>query len=190
MSIDLSNPERHTLLFHPSQEQPTHINKLFNDPDFIQLYLGDKRTFEISWASGSDIPGSVEILEELIAQGDFSKGMVALRRTTDEIDAGMSGANQLEGEAEDILNEVVRSEDRVLGYRLMSRHVQLAFRPTWPKTHHDIPTNELVLQMKRTNKMARYITDQAISLSAMDGLRESTDQTLDELSEYLPALRK
>lgn len=187
--LDPSNPERFTTLVHPSFDNPTHVHKIFDDPDFIQLAMVDKNYFDIRWASNANGVQSLELLDELIEQSEFSKGRVVLKHTFKRPGTIIGGANVVKGEAEDIMNEVRDAGDRVLGYSLKNKALELSFHKSWPKTYHDIETNEVVLRMRRENTMARYITDQAISLSAMEGLRSSTDQTLDEFSEYLPVLR-
>lgn len=187
--LNPSNPERFTPLVYPSLEHPAYVHKIFEDPDFIQLHLEDKKKFNIRWASNASIVQSLELLDEIIDQGDFSTGTIALRQTFGRQGQIIGGANQLSASSEDIMNEVRDAGDRVIGYSLSNKELELRFHPSWPKTYHDLSVNEVVLRMKRTNKMARHITDQAISLTAMQGLRNSTDQTLDELAKYLPSLR-
>jgi hypothetical protein len=187
--LDPANPERFKSIPYPSPENPELVYKIFDDPDFIQLNLREKKTFDIRWASNASHVQSLELLGELIEQSEFKTGTLALRHTFRRPGTVSGGANMFDGEAEDILNEVRDAGDRVISYTLKSKSLELNFSPSWPKTYHDIQTNEVFLRMKRSNRMARYITDQAISLTAMEGLRSSTDQTLDEFSEYLPSLK-
>lgn len=188
-NLDPSNPERFKPISYPSSDQPELVFKVFEDPDFIQLNLREKKHFDIRWATNASHVQSLELMSEMIEQSEFTTGTLALSHTFRRAGTVTGGANFLEGEAEDIMHEVRDAGDRVLSYNLKSKSLMLEFGPSWPKTYHDIHTNEVVLRMKRSNKMARYITDQAISLTAMEGLRSSTDQTLDEFSEYLPALK-
>lgn len=187
--INPLNPERFTPLVHPSLKHPTYVHKIFEDPDFIGMHLEDKKMFDIRWASNASMVQSLELFGEIIDQANFCTGTIALRHTFGRQGQIMGGANQLHGEAEDIMDEVRDAGVRVIGYSLSNSELELKFLPSWPKTYHDMSTNEVVLRMKRTNKMARHITDQTISLTAMEGLRSSADQTLDEFAKYLPILR-
>ncbi len=187
--LDPSNPERYKTLAHPSVERPTHLFKIFEDPDFIQMDLSEKRDFYIRWASNANNVQSLELLDEIIEQADFESGTITLRHTFERPGMVIGGANILSGDAEDIANEVRDAGDRVIGYSLSNKSLELRFGPSWPKTYHDIATNELMIKMRRSDKMARFIIDQSISLTAMEGLKRSTDQTLDEFAKYLPALQ-
>lgn len=183
------NPERNVTQPYPSAVRPKFVFKIYDDPDFIQLSLRDRRSFDIRWATNANHVQSVDQLSELIEQSYFTQGTISLRHSFERTGTVSGGANILEGDAEDILNEVKDAGDRVIGYSLSSKALQLSFQPSWPRTYHDIHTNEIILKMSRRNKMARAITDQAISLTAMEGLRSSTDQTLNEFSQYLPAFK-
>lgn len=184
------SPERYKTLAYPSDQKPTHITKIFKDPDFIEMSLMERRNFSMRWASNASIVQSVELLNEFNEQADFRNGTIVLKHTFERNGTIAGGANVLNGEPEDILGEVLDSSDRAIGYSLSNKAMQLRFGPSWPKTYHDIATNEIDITLKRTNRMARFIIDQAISLTAMEELRQSTDQTLDEFAEYLPLLRR
>ncbi len=188
--LNPSSPERFTTLVYPSHQQPTYVSEVFEDPDYIQLHLGDKKDFDIRWTTNASSIQSLELLSEFIVQSDFTSGTITLRHAFDRPDTLVGGANVLNGDAEDIMNEVHDAGDRVIGYSLTSKSLELHYSPSWPKTYHDIRANEIVLKMRRTNNMARYIIGQAISLTALEGLRNSADNTLAEFATYLPVLRR
>lgn len=187
--LNPQNPEKFVPLTFPENGRVIHVYKRFDDPDFIELYLGAKKTFEVTWATNANSTQSVDLISELTNQAEFNKGTIALTHTFRRPDTVMGGTNFLEGPPEDIINEVRDSGARAVGYTLHSKNITLAFRPTWPKTYHDIASNEFVLTLGRRNPMARFVLDQTISLTGMDGVRGSIDKTLDEFAEFVPVLR-
>lgn len=186
--METPTPERYVPLVYPSEKQPRYVDKIFDDPDFIRLSLVDKKNFQVSWATSGNGVHSLELLSEFIDESDFDSGTIALKQTYQRPNT-IGGFNELEGEAEEIINEVKDAGDRVIGFSLRSRTLELFFRPSWPRTYYNLQTNEIALDMNRKAKTARHITSKAISLTAMNELGASTEETLDQLARYLPVLK-
>ena len=188
-NLDPLNPEKFVPLRHPASGPVEHVFKRFDDPDFIMLYLGAKKDFEVSWATNANAMQSVDLISEFAEENGLETGTIVLKHAFRRPNTIIGGANHLEGSAEDVLNEVQDSGDRAVGYTLHSKQLGLAFRQVWPRTYHDIKTNEFVLTISRKNSMARFILGRTISLTAMEGLKQSTEVTLNELAEFVPILR-
>jgi len=189
-AIDPMNPERYVLFPYPTTGPVTSVDKLFEDPDFVRVSLDTKKDFEISWATNASAAQSLELIGEITDQADFTKGAIALKHTFRRPDVVVGGVNMLEGLAEDVMGEVQDGADRVLGYTLYSKAMDISYRRSWPRTYHDIQTNEFALRLGRKDSMARFIVDRTVSLTAMEGFKSVVDSTLDEFATYVPALRR
>lgn len=185
----MSIPERYKPLPYGEEGVIRGVNKIFDDPDFAQITLEGSGKFALSWATDKTADESLYCLGDMIKTSDFHKGIIVLIRNIRRPNSLTAGVNVLQGEAEDIINEIHESNDRIASYQLFNRDLELRWAPAWPKTFHDIPTNELSIRFKRRRSMSRFIVDQCISETALPGLLSSVDITLDEFAQYQPSLR-
>jgi hypothetical protein len=166
------------------------VHKFFEDPDFARIRIrDDEHPFDISWATDKTAPESLDVLEEFIESSQLKTGSIVLRHTFERPGTIMGGANLLEGELEDIVNEVYDSQERAVNFTLYGPDFDLWWSHSWPMTFHEIPTNEILLRFNREQSVSRYAIDHCMSLTAMPGLRSTIDITLDEFAVYQPELK-
>ena len=191
MATEAAPPKNVLIETGPNEMWPDrfYLSKFFDDPDYVYLDLTDRpEGIQFHWATEFSAADALHALEGFIEENKLGKGNISLRHTFERRGTIIGGSNFLRGDADDIMNEVYDSEDRVAQFMLGNKHIDLAWGHAWPKNFHDIPTNEISLRFNKAKHVSRVAVSACMQETALPGLRAAIDVTLDEFASYEPSL--
>ena len=174
----------------PDAKSIIGVQKIFNDPDFVHIGMNKgENGFHINWATQQSASESLDALAEFIESNQLDSGAVNLRHTFHRPGVIMGGSNRLTSEIDDIVNEVHDSANRTISYTLFGPQFEMRWQPSWPKTYHDTPSNEILIRFNRRRSISRFVIDHCVTLTAMKDFKSSFDSTMDEFAEFEPRLK-
>ncbi len=182
--------------------------KFFEDPHYIGFSLRkssvpESRTF-MKWTLDDPDPTKMlHSLKDVLAQGDYENGTGTMVLENLEAERARelflptnvtvrtifgAGTIHLEGDAVDIAAEVLAHPERISLFSLSNRQLSIWWGTSWPTKYHDIHSHEVTLREIEPGALTRFVVDQCVSFTAGMEIKQSVDQTLDEMSAYIPSL--
>jgi hypothetical protein len=192
-SIKFSGPEKNVAIpfssqIHKKDKKIIGVLKRFDDPDYASLQIPDPESYAVTWATQNSAQDTLVALDDFIETYEFSEANIFLKHSFKRRGTVMGGSNCLSGELEDVVNEVHDNPERTSSFQLIAGGIKLWWGSAWPMTYHDIPTNEVRLDIDRTMPLSRIAVEQCMGLTAYPDLASKIEVTLDEFAVYEPRL--
>jgi hypothetical protein len=192
-SIKFSGPEKNVAIpfssqIHKKDKKIIGVFKRFDDPDYASLQYADPESYAVTWATQKSAQDTLAVLGDFIETYEFSEARIILKHSFKRRSTVIGGANCLSGDLEDVVNEVHDNPERTSAFQLIGGGMKLRWSSAWPMTYHDIPTNEVRLDIDRAMPLSRIAVEQCMGLTAYPDLASKVGVTLDEFAVYEPRL--